>query len=188
MALAGRRISTAALVATGSTLFVRLHLDDNQMAELGVTGNLWDEAYPVLELPPVPPPSESKTRALLVIVSKTNEESYWSNEDGWVDRKSASLFTPEEKATLNLPMDGDWKEAEFTCDGLGNQHGYLCPKCRQGDSITIAATVRVNARLFPDGTDNDGGDTEWDDTDTAECGKCGFSGQVRDLWEVEMVD
>ena len=32
------------------------------------------------------------------------EVVYWSNEDGWVDRASATLFTPAEAATLRLPM------------------------------------------------------------------------------------
>jgi hypothetical protein len=41
-------------------------------------------------------------------------------------------------------------------ESVGNQHGYLCPKCGKGDELTIFATVSVKARLFPDGTDNDG--------------------------------
>lgn len=29
---------------------------------------------------------------------------YWSNEDGWVDKDSATLFTDDERKTLTLPQ------------------------------------------------------------------------------------
>jgi hypothetical protein len=32
----------------------------------------------------------------------------WSNECGWVDDDSYDLFTEEEKAKLNLPIEGRW--------------------------------------------------------------------------------
>ena len=36
------------------------------------------------------------------------DAAFWSNEYGWTDRESADVFTDEERATLNLPMFGDW--------------------------------------------------------------------------------
>lgn len=33
---------------------------------------------------------------------------YWSNEDGWVARESATFFTAAEKDSLRLPIDGEW--------------------------------------------------------------------------------
>lgn len=33
---------------------------------------------------------------------------WWSNEDGWVDKESATIFTYAETKNLNLPMHGRW--------------------------------------------------------------------------------
>lgn len=38
------------------------------------------------------------------------ESEYWSNEDGWGFKSTATVFTEEEKNTLNLPMEGEWVE------------------------------------------------------------------------------
>jgi hypothetical protein len=75
----------------------------------------------------------------------------------------------------------------MTAEECGNQHGYLCPTCKKGDQLTISAVRAIDARLYPDGTDDDGGDTEWDDTSCARCG-CGWEGKVKDLKTVEIED
>lgn len=37
-----------------------------------------------------------------------NEQGlWWSNTDGWCDN-TRSLFTQEERETLNLPIGGEW--------------------------------------------------------------------------------
>jgi hypothetical protein len=33
---------------------------------------------------------------------------FWSNDDGWVDQDSKTLFYAHEKLTVNLPMGGKW--------------------------------------------------------------------------------
>lgn len=48
----------------------------------------------------------SNTKWLLV-GDEVNEDGswlYWSNEDGWVDRDSATIFTTEEMETFNEPQ------------------------------------------------------------------------------------
>jgi rubredoxin len=60
---------------------------------------------------------------------------------------------------------------------LGNQFGYLCPKCKQGDKLSVV--VQAWAKMLPDGTDADG-DQEWDENSGASCG-CGWEGKIRDL-------
>lgn len=40
------------------------------------------------------------------------DDTYWSNADGWVDIKSADLFTQHERDTLRLPMGGLWVPVE----------------------------------------------------------------------------
>jgi len=42
------------------------------------------------------------------IVRNTKTGEYWSNEDGWVDRKSADKFTVNEAQRLKPPIDGEW--------------------------------------------------------------------------------
>ena len=73
----------------------------------------------------------------------------------------------------------------FTCEELGNQHGFKCPRCLAGDRLMIAA-IQWHA-LLPDGTDNHG-DVEWEDTSPAACSGCEWHGTVKDLIEVPMDD
>ena len=73
-----------------------------------------------------------------------------------------------------------------TSQEIGNQHGYLCPKCKSGESIRIAA--RVWADLLPDGADTSESDTEWTDTSNALCCDCLWEGKVSDLLTVEVDD
>lgn len=35
---------------------------------------------------------------------------WWNNADGWTHKTQADYFTPQEKDTLNLPLDGEWVE------------------------------------------------------------------------------
>lgn len=57
----------------------------------------------------------------------------------------------------------------------GNKFDMECPKCRQGDGISIQISIWVD--LTEDGTDYEGGDHEWDRDNKAIC-KCGFDGIV----------
>jgi hypothetical protein len=46
-----------------------------------------------------------------IITNEFDGELFWSNDDGWVDRENATLFSKNEKFVLNLPMQGMWVEA-----------------------------------------------------------------------------
>jgi hypothetical protein len=35
---------------------------------------------------------------------------WWNNSDGWGHKTTADYFTPQEKDTLSLPLDGEWVE------------------------------------------------------------------------------
>lgn len=48
------------------------------------------------------------TKGVYVIQSVSNEDDFWSNEFGWVERESATEFTIAEHNTLNLPDEGAW--------------------------------------------------------------------------------
>jgi hypothetical protein len=40
----------------------------------------------------------------------TNQPLYWSNEDGWVDKGSATVFSKEEYLTTPyLPLGSEWE-------------------------------------------------------------------------------
>jgi hypothetical protein len=45
-----------------------------------------------------------------IIRHKIDNELYWSNKDGWVDKKSADIFDLEERKEYTLPIDGKWVE------------------------------------------------------------------------------
>lgn len=74
----------------------------------------------------------------------------------------------------------------MTSEELGNQHGFQCPKCKSGECLAIE--VLRWAGLVPDGTDYEGGDTEWDDPSRAQCNCCGWEGIVKDLLIIELDD
>jgi hypothetical protein len=69
-----------------------------------------------------------------------------------------------------------------TNEELGNQHGYQCPECGEGDGLHLQVMLWVS--LLPEGTETDAGDTEWGDEDRARC-DCGWKGQVKDLNELD---
>ena len=46
------------------------------------------------------------------IISK-NLKAFWNNEDGWVEQEAATVFTEDERHTLNLPIDGMWIPTTF---------------------------------------------------------------------------
>ena len=51
------------------------------------------------------------------IIEKNNycfddEKLYWNNQDGWVSRDNATVFSDEEKRNVNLPMEGNWKRID----------------------------------------------------------------------------
>lgn len=65
---------------------------------------------------------------------------------------------------------------------VGNQFGYVCPKCKKGNRLRIAARVWVT--LLPDGTDNNDSDTEWDNESAAACLACNWTGLAGELEEL----
>jgi hypothetical protein len=45
-------------------------------------------------------------------IISTNCKAFWSNDDGWVGLKGATVFSKQERETLNLPCEGCWVPAE----------------------------------------------------------------------------
>jgi hypothetical protein len=68
-----------------------------------------------------------------------------------------------------------------TPETVGNQFGYLCPNCKQGNCITI--TCVVTCELTENGS-NDIGDHEWDTESWAHC-ECGWHGRVKEFLQAE---
>jgi len=58
------------------------------------------------------------------------------------------------------------------------QWNMQCPSCGHDDELMIEAVIHTTVRLHDDGTDNDGGDTEWDGKSGASCSHCGWRGTV----------
>ena len=87
-----------------------------------------------------------------------------------------------------MPINPDAPEEPIKASELGNNMVYRCPKCKAGDCLDIYAVINTTVRLCSDGTDDSGGDTEWDDKSTAHCGACGWGGQVGQLLEEEVDD
>jgi len=69
-----------------------------------------------------------------------------------------------------------------TPETVGNQFGYLCPVCGNGDGLYVAATINVS--LWPEGTDAADSDTECDDQSPASC-SCGWKGKVSNFRQAE---
>jgi len=68
------------------------------------------------------------------------------------------------------------KEKIATPESVGNQFGYLCPNCHQGDYLHVYASTSVS--LCPDGTEVDSADQEWGQDSGASCSHCDWSGTV----------
>ena len=63
------------------------------------------------------PPTPEKTKSYVIfshvetVRQESMEHMYWSNDQGWVDLSSATIFTAEEQAIFGLPSpDGSWVE------------------------------------------------------------------------------
>ena len=46
----------------------------------------------------------------LYVIYSDDEQAFWSNEDGWTKRPSATRFTADVRHALNLPIAGRWVE------------------------------------------------------------------------------
>lgn len=57
--------------------------------------------------------------------------------------------------------------------------GMQCPKCKSLEPFAIE--VLTTFRVFDEGTDDQIGDTNWDDDSYCECCACVFAGTVRDF-------
>jgi hypothetical protein len=64
-------------------------------------------------------------------------------------------------------------------DEYDNDWGLRCPKC---ESSEIAIQIKVWVRLFPDGSEVQDGDQEWEHDSPAVCIDCDFEGKVSD-WQ-----
>lgn len=42
------------------------------------------------------------------VIAGEDEHAYWSNEDGWTDLASATVFADGERDSLRLPIGGRW--------------------------------------------------------------------------------
>lgn len=51
---------------------------------------------------------EKVVRIRCINKNSEGEILFWSNEDGWVYRDSATLFKPEDIRTFNPPIEGEW--------------------------------------------------------------------------------
>jgi len=59
--------------------------------------------------------------------------------------------------------------------------GVRCPRCGYEDAFLINALVTV--LVTDDGTEDQGGDYEWDGDAYCACADCKFAGRLRDFWE-----
>ena len=57
--------------------------------------------------------------------------------------------------------------------------GTACPKCQDEGPFKIEVTTWM--LVHDDGTDYEGGDTEWEDDSACGCVACGFVGTVKDF-------
>ena len=66
-----------------------------------------------------------------------------------------------------------------TREQIGNGHGCTCPMCHSGENLQIQVSRFVE--LWPDGTGDDDGNSEWDDNSFAKCASCDWAGTVADF-------
>lgn len=54
--------------------------------------------------------ASAKNWVIRAVSGVSGEKLWWSNQIGWVDKKSATRFTEEQTKKLNLPMGGAWEK------------------------------------------------------------------------------
>lgn len=59
--------------------------------------------------------------------------------------------------------------------------GWRCPECGHEDSFKVGITRSLVVHVTDDGTQDEGGDTEFNNDDDADCCSCLFSGIVHDF-------
>jgi len=71
------------------------------------------------------------------------------------------------------------KKITRTSNNTNCLEGVKCPKCGQEDLFKIAA--RVIVEVSDDGTEDQGGDYEWDQAAFCQCCECDHAGQLADF-------
>ncbi len=51
---------------------------------------------------------------MFAIMNTKNNNNFWSNDAGWVNTPTHSLYTEKEKESLTLPINGEWV---YMCGG-----------------------------------------------------------------------
>jgi len=51
----------------------------------------------------------TRYRIVLRRTKPKDEKLYWSNQDGWVESKGATVFTAAERKRYGLPINGEWE-------------------------------------------------------------------------------
>lgn len=87
--------------------------------------------------------------------NSVEEPLFWSNEDGWVDKESATRFTTKQRENLNLPDEGRWVlDCSHGSFELKNEHiveidvGVSVYIELQGKCNTCGETVYIERQLF----------------------------------------
>jgi hypothetical protein len=97
-----------------------------------------------------------------IIKNLTDGSLFWSNEDGWVDRGSATEFTAEEQnRTAFPPIDGEWVEIDNTSSTFTVEKHFLLPRYKH---VTLkAGSPEEAARLALADHDPDGWESDYDE-------------------------
>jgi hypothetical protein len=64
---------------------------------------------------------------------------------------------------------------------IKDQWKMICPSCKKDSRLYVTALLEV--RLQSDGTEDEGGDREWDGQSTCRCGECGWSGKATEAMQ-----
>jgi hypothetical protein len=80
------------------------------------------------------------------VIKSTDEDGYWSNITGWVDKGDATVFSHDERRHFNLPNlptgDGEW--VEYLADPDNDE--FLCVKC--GKVKDIEDSIKAGEELI----------------------------------------
>jgi len=78
------------------------------------------------------------------IIENTIDGTLWSNAVGWVDLESCDFFSDQERATLNLPLEGQWRE--LTRFEIARQNSLAA--CSTQDLETAVRNLERRGELF----------------------------------------
>ena len=116
----------------------------------------------------------------LCVAGDDTEVDVAANYDAILDALEARIRRLRDERDCEALGVSDIQEDCY--DDCDNQFGLFCPRCAHSDGLSVEAQIVVD--LMSDGTEDAGGNHQWDDDSKCRCSNCLWTGVVKELLRV----